>query len=175
MSKTKQQKQETVKQYSELLKDNNSIIVFRPNGITANEASSLKKELHNLKANFNVVKNTLFKISLKDSNLPEIESFAGGENAVIFCSESNITDSAKLISEFIKKSEKGEITAGILSGKKLEKTQVVELASLPPKDQLLGQLLSVFNGPMRGLVTVLNGNMRELVYALNAIKETKPS
>jgi large subunit ribosomal protein L10 len=173
MAKTKAQKQAIVEQYKGELTAKGSIIVFKPNGISANEASTLKKELYDVDSNFNVVKNTLFKVALKEADLPEVESFEGNENAVIFCTDGNITESAKILKEFIKETEKGEIQAGILNGQVIDGAQVTALADLPSKDQLIGQLLSVFNGPMRGLVSVLNGNMRELVYALNAIQEAK--
>ncbi|MEI7579167.1 MAG: 50S ribosomal protein L10 [bacterium] len=173
MPKTKQQKEIIVNEYSAKLKETKTIIIFRPNGITANEASDLKKELFDITANFKVVKNTLLKISLKNAELPEFESLENRENAVVFCTEDNITDSAKIIKEFIQKAKKGEIVGGVLNGTMLSQDQVISLADLPAKDQLLGQLLNVFNGPARGFVTVLNGNIREFVYLLNALKDTK--
>jgi large subunit ribosomal protein L10 len=49
----------------------------------------------------------------------------------------------------------------------------MRLASLPSKQELLGQLVSVIAGPARGLVTVLSGNTRNLLNVLNAIKDKK--
>ena len=50
---------------------------------------------------------------------------------------------------------------------------MINLAKLPSRDQLLGQLLSVMVGPVRGLATVLSGAQRSLVQVLAAIQEKK--
>jgi len=173
MAKSKQQKTDIVNQYKDILTKSGTILVFQPNGISANEASTLKKELFDHDANFNVVKNTLFKVALKESNLPEVATFNGGENAVVFCTEETVTETAKILKDFLKETKKGEIASGILTGDVLTKEQVTNLADLPSKDQLLGQLLNVMNGPIRGLATVLNGNIRDFVQVINAIKDTK--
>lgn len=172
MAKSKVQKQELVDQYRTQLKGAKAVYLVKPKAVNPNEAASLKKALFDLDSTFTVVKNTLFKRALKDENLPDFESLSGGEHAVLFSGE-EVSETAKLLSKFAKDSDKIEMVAGILNGNKISGSQVQALADLPSKEALLGQLLSVFNGPMRGLVTVLNGNARELVQVLNAVKEAK--
>ena len=43
-----------------------------------------------------------------------------------------------------------------MDGKPVDAATVVEIGSLPSKDQLVGQLLSVLVAPMRGLAVALN-------------------
>jgi ribosomal protein L10 len=43
---------------------------------------------------------------------------------------------------------------------------LTKISTLPGKDALLGQLLSVLASPSSGLVGVLSGNMQGLVYIL---------
>ena len=63
--------------------------------------------------------------------------------------------------------------AGILEGKGLTAAEVKQLASLPSKEQLLGQLVGTLNAPISGFVRVLAGNLRGLVTVLSAIQEKK--
>ena len=50
---------------------------------------------------------------------------------------------------------------------------MVKLAQLPSKKQLLGMLVGTINAPVSNFVSVLHGNLRGLVYALSAIKDKK--
>ena len=65
------------------------------------------------------------------------------------------------------------IKAGVLNGKLIDASGVKALASLPPRDVLLGQLLSVMVGVPTSIVRVLAGVPRGLVNVLTAIKEKK--
>ena len=77
---------------------------------------------------------------------------------------------AKIISDFIKETEKTEIKAGVLEGKVVDVAAVKALASLPSREVLLAKVLGSMNAPITGFVTALSGNIRNLLYVLNAIK-----
>ena len=55
-----------------------------------------------------------------------------------------------------------EIKGGILEGKVIGFDEVNALADLPPREILLGQVASVFQAPIAGLVNV-QGPMKNLV------------
>lgn len=172
MAKTRKQKEVTVNQYREMLQTAQAVYVVHPTGISANDTAALKQELFDLDSGVNMVKNTLFKIALEEEGYPVPASFDEGEHMVLFSSD-QISETAKILAKFAKETEKLEIQGGILKGKEVSAESVKELAELPSKEALIGQLLSVFQGPVRGFVTVINGNARELVQVLNAIKEEK--
>jgi large subunit ribosomal protein L10 len=50
-----------------------------------------------------------------------------------------------------------KLVGGVFEGKVVDQAYVTTLSKLPSKSQLLGQLLSVLNGPMSGFVRVLDG------------------
>ena len=172
MAKTKKHKQEIINEYKAKLEKSKTLYVITPKGLTPNDATMLKKELTSVDATYNVVKNTLFKIALNEQKLPELEYFEGGEHAVLFAGE-NMSEAAKILKKFGTKTEKIEILGGLLNGEKIAGTEVEALAELPSKEQLLAQLLSVINGPIRGFVTVINGPIRNMAYVLRALEEKK--
>ena len=57
--------------------------------------------------------------------------------------------------------------------KLLSEKDIRSLASLPPRDILLGQLLRALNGPIQNFVNVLQANPRGLVTVLDAIRKQK--
>jgi large subunit ribosomal protein L10 len=172
MPKTKKQKTQLVEDYKVKLRAAKAVYLVRPSGLTPNETTAIKKELYNVGASMNTVKNTLFEIALKEEGLPEFESLAQGPHIVLFAGDM-LSEAAKVLQKAAKDTEKLEAIAGILNKEKISAAQITALADLPSKEALLGQLLSVFNGPIRGMVTVLSGNIREMVQVLNAIKDTK--
>ena len=74
---------------------------------------------------------------------------------------------------FAKDNEKLEIKAGALSGKLLSPEDIKQLAKLPSKEELLGQLVYTLNAVPTSLVNVLSGVPRAFVNVLNAIKDQK--
>ncbi|MEI7962066.1 MAG: 50S ribosomal protein L10 [archaeon] len=174
MAKTRQQKKESVVNYSAKLQEYGSFFVVKPLSVNPNEATAIKKELSALGSSYNLVKNSLFEVALKENNLP-VKSLGLGQHAVIFSSD-KVSETAKVVSKFLKNAKaevRMEITAGVLNGTAISAEQVQALADLPSKDVLLAQLLSVMNGPLRSFMYVLKGNMQELVYLLNAVQEQK--
>ena len=57
----------------------------------------------------------------------------------------------------------------------IDATELMALAKLPSKQELLSQVLAGLQGPGNGLVSVLQGTLRNLLYAMNAIIEKKQS
>lgn len=77
------------------------------------------------------------------------------------------------LSEFAKTSKLLEVRHGSLEGKVLSSAQIEELAKLPSKEQLLGQLLGTMNAVPTNLVSLMANMIRPLLYALKAIEEKK--
>lgn len=173
MSKNKQQKKELVSLYSTKLEKNPTFFVVKPLGINPNEATAMKKELSELGSSYNLVKNTLFQIALKEANFPLTE-LGDGQHSIIFSSE-KISETAKVINKFSKNKDvdRLEIIAGVYNMKLITKEEVKAIADLPSKEALIGQLLSVMVGPVRNLMYVLKGNIQEFTYLLNSIQEKK--
>ena len=95
-----------------------------------------------------------------------------GEVAVAF-SEGESTVLAKTIHTFAKEQEKPGIISAIMDGEALAKDEVIVLATLPSRDELLAKLVGSINAPVSGFVQVLNGNISGFVRALNAIADSK--
>jgi len=74
---------------------------------------------------------------------------------------------AKIISEFIRTSRSTlSIQGGILGNRILTSDEVSKLATIPPKEELLSQLLMQMKAPVNNLVNVLSGPMRGLAMVL---------
>jgi large subunit ribosomal protein L10 len=173
MAKNKQQKQELVSLYSSKLSQSPTFFVVKPLGINPNEATAMKKELAELGSSYNLVKNTLFQLALKEAQFPLTE-LGDGQHSIVFSSD-KISETAKVIKKFCKNKDldRLEIVAGVYNMKLISKEEVQALADLPSKEVLIAQLLSVMVGPVRNLMYVLKGNIQEFTYLLNSLQEKK--
>jgi large subunit ribosomal protein L10 len=171
MPKTKQQKVQTVESLISGLKDSKGAVFANFHGLKVTDFEALRKSAREQQVSVQVAKKTLVKRVFDDLGVSaDPKSFAGG--VVTFTGTDEIS-AAKVVGQFAKDHEMVTIYGGILEGKFIDTASVKNLASLPSKQQLLGQLVGTLNAPVSGFVNVLAGNLRNLVNILNNIKEAK--
>jgi large subunit ribosomal protein L10 len=81
---------------------------------------------------------------------------------------------ARVIFQYAKKHSALEIVGGITAdGTLLSAAEVKALATLPTREQLLGQVVGTIAAPLTGFVGVMSGNVRSIINVLNALSEAK--
>ncbi len=141
-------------------------------GLKVTELEKLRGELRQNNANIQVAKNTLLKLAVKGTEYEGLSETFTGTTAIAFSYDEPVTP-AKILSDFAKEFEALKIRSAIMDGTVLSADDVIALAKLPSKEQLLGQLCGVLVAVPTGFVRALNGVPSNLVYALQAIKEQK--
>lgn len=172
MATTKKEKEGILAEITEDLKKAKGIVFSEYRGLTVKELDAVRKALRKENVKYQVVKVTLLKKALTALNIP-FESFSYNGPVAVAVSFDEETAPARILKSLSKDNQKLVIDGGVFNNELVGSQVVTQLASLPSKDQLRGQLVSVIAGPSRGLVTVLSGNFRKLVYALNAIADAK--
>jgi large subunit ribosomal protein L10 len=160
----------------EQLKDNfgkASAVVFADyKGVTSEEMNLLRSSMRQKKVLVKVAKNNLVRIALKGTPKEQaVEKLAG---PVVTCfALGDAVEMAKAMADFSKKVEAFSIKEGFLGDQAMNEAQIKQLATLPSREQLLGQLLSVMNGPIRNFVGVLNAAQRDFTRVLQAVADKK--
>lgn len=169
-----QAKRETIDSLVELLKKSDAVFVTEYRGLTVEKITACRRGIREAGGEMKVCKNTLMRIALKECDMPLAEGMDTGPNGYVM-SYGDSVSVAKAIRDFAK--QKGNealiIKGGILGGELLSKEQVMALASLPSREELIAQAVGSIASPLRGLVTVLSGTARGLVTCLSQIKEQK--
>src|SRR5579871_2711522 len=137
-------------------------------GLTVDEITKLRGELRKDGTTYTVVKNTLFRIAAGDL-AGKLESFLAGPTGVVFAGQDPVAP-AKALKTFSDTVKRVTVKAAYIDGQVVDAAQV---AKLPPKLELIANLVGTLAGPLRGLVTVLSGNQSGLVRVLDAIREQK--
>lgn len=171
MAKTKVQKQAAVAAYKQGLQDSMGVILITHSGLGANQITEFKQKLQEAGAKFNVITNTLFKLALKEADLPSLDTLEEGPHAAILAKE-DIAAAAKILKDFIKENEgKIEMKAGIVEGQALDQSQVQELADMPTKEQSVAIIAGLLNQSLSGVVNVLEDSVRSIAIIIERAKK----
>lgn len=172
MAVTKEKKQTIVESLTENVKNQQSLVFVSIDKMKVKDLTTLRKKIREVGGKLQVAKKTLIKLVLKKAGLETPENLAG-EVALIFGLKDE-TSAAKSAYDFAKRNENLKILAGIFEGGLLSKENVIVIAQLPGKQELLGKLVGSIAAPMSGFVNVMQGNLRGLVVVLNAIAGRTP-
>ena len=92
--------------------------------------------------------------------------------AVTFCGD-DLVGAAKALSDFAKTHPQLAVRGGLLDASLIDPDGVKALASLPPRDVLIAQVVGTMAAPMTGLVTVLQGTISGFVRALDQVAQQR--
>ena len=147
------------------------LIIASYAGMTVPQFDEVRRRLASVGADFRVSKNSYIKLACAGAKLSgEIGEYLKGQSAIV-SGDSDVCAAAKVLKNFAAEFNKPEIRGGALDGKVLSKDEVIMLASLPPREVLLAQLLGVFQAPASKLVRTLNEPAASLARVLQAKSE----
>jgi large subunit ribosomal protein L10 len=137
MNKTK--KSEVVAMLAQRLAESPNLYLTDFTGIAVKPMTELRRRLREAGGEYVVVKNTLALRAFSAVSVGDLEELLCGPTGVVLAGADHLT-AAKVITEFRKEHEKLEIKAGLIDGQRVTPEEIVRLASLPPREELLGQL-----------------------------------
>ncbi len=167
--KTKAQKQIDLNALAEQLGNAKSAMIVSFTKLTVNKDQEFREQLRGVGAKYQVVKNTVARLAVKDTPFEEASEHFKGVTAIAW-TESDPVDLSKTVSKFIKDNAAFySFKAGVVDGKVLDLKQVETIASLPSKEELIGKLLYVINAQAQRIVTVINAVPRDLAVVIKQI------
>lgn len=160
-----------VRQIQDKLAKANAVILAEYRGLTVKELTELRHQLRAQQMEMRVYKNRLVKKALGDA-AAGLDAYLSGPTAVTF-SYGDPVAPAKVLATYAKAHKHLVLKGGLVEGAVADEARVAMLATLPSRDELLGQLVFVLNSPITGLVRVLNGPIRGLAAVVAQIKDKK--
>jgi large subunit ribosomal protein L10 len=139
-------------------------------GMQVPQFNELRNRLSGANAELRVIKNTLLRRALKDSNLPDLESYLHGQSAVVM-GDADVSAAAKILKNFNAEFKKPKLKIGILDKAVLDVAQIMALADLPSKDVLQAKLLGLLLAPASTLVRLINTPASQVAQVLKAYSE----
>jgi large subunit ribosomal protein L10 len=141
-------------------------------GLKVKNLTALRRRFRGAGVEYVVVKNTLALRALREAAVPGLEGVLKGPTALVFA-ERDPVGAARILAEFEKEFQRPTVKAGRFAGRPVSAAEVARLATLPSRDQLLGQVAGAFQAPLSAFVGGLNGLLYQLVGALEALREQR--
>lgn len=145
-------------------------VVANYRGLSVSQLQDLRASLREANAEFTVAKNTLTRIASGRVGVEIPEEHLEGPTALMFAYE-DVVAPAKALTDFVRSSRVLELKVGVMEGQVLATSDLEALASMPPREELLGKLVGMLASPMSRTVGVLGGPSRSLVNVLSARAE----
>lgn len=161
MSANRDAKVELVNSIKDKIQNAKSVVVINYGGITVAQDTELRNKFRAENVEYRVYKNRLVLRALQELGYEVKEELLKGTNSVAI-SYDDETAGPRIVNDFIKANKdlkESNILGfrfGVMNNNIVDDAYVNKIATLPSKPALIGQLLSVLNGPMRGVCVALN-------------------
>ena len=149
-----------------------SVVAAEYRGLTVAEMTDLRVKARESDVRVRVVRNTLARRALKDTEFECLADRLIGPLVLAF-SEKEPASAARVMRDFAKANNKLDIKLAAFGGQLIEANQLDVLASLPTREEALSQLLSVMLAPASKLVRTLAEPHARVVRTVNAVREQR--
>lgn len=166
------EKIQIVEEMTREFREAGSVFVADYAGLRVGDVTALRKQLREAGVSFRVVKNTLLRRAAGDAGLGELSDCFKGPTAVAF-GPADPVQTAKIFHEFYGRLEKPTVRRFVFEKRAYGTADLKAIASLPPREVILAQLVGAIEGPIAGFIGTLDAIIRELVGTVDAIAEKK--
>ena len=172
MALTLEEKKAVVAEVSEVAKVAHSAVAAEYCGLTVADLTALRIKAREENVYLRVVKNTLARRALLDTDFACMSERLTGPLILAF-SQEDPGAAARVTKDFAKEHEKFEVTMLSVGGELLEASDIDKLANLPTRDQAISMLMAVMKAPTEKFVRTLNEVPGKLVRTVAAIRDQK--
>ncbi len=152
---TRAEKDAVVSSIKEKIEKSQAVFLTNLVGIPSVDSVRIRKNVRDAKGHMVITRNTLFARAAKGTFAEGLLADLKGTSCVAFAYE-DAAAVAKVVNDASGEFENiVTIRGGQLGTQKLSKADVVALAKLPSRDQMLGTLLATFNAPVSAFARVL--------------------
>ncbi len=159
-----------VKETVERYRSAGCMVAVAYTGLDAASATALREKLRQSEVDLRVVKNRIARIAMRELGREDFAGLLDGQTAVMACDD--VLGASKAAVEFAKE-RKLEIKGGWADGRTLSKQDVKRLATIPPREVLMGQIAGLAVAPSAGLAGVIRATYASIARALRAWGEKR--
>ena len=176
MENPRPEKVAVVEEVRERLESTEAVLITEYRGLDVPAMADLRKSLREAGGEYKIYKNTLVRLAARDLDM-EIEELLSGPTALTFTgtkpdgSAGDPVTVAKALRDFGKAHEELVIKGGLLGDQRLDTDQILQLASIAPREELLAQFAGLLAAPMQRFAGLLAALPRDFAYALQALIE----
>lgn len=165
-------KQQIVSEVNQAASSALSAVLADYRGVTVEDMTALRKNARANKVYLRVVRNTLLKRAVADTEFECIQEVLVGPTILAF-SQEDPGAAARVLKDFAKENDDFEIKALSVGGQLMDASQIDALAKLPTVDQARSMLMSVMLAPVTKLARTMNEVPSKVTRAVAAVRDQK--
>jgi len=169
MALTKEQKKNILEKLKQNIAKQKAMVFVAIDSLKTTELFDLRKELKQSDCLLTVAKKTLLTIAFKESKMDFNAKELEGEVALVFGFEDAIIP-AKTAYQFSRKNKNLKILGGFFENEVKTAEEMIVLAKIPSKEELLAKIIGSIKAPISGFASVLQGNIKGLITVLAKAK-----
>jgi large subunit ribosomal protein L10 len=150
-----------------------ALLLTEYRGLTVAEITELRKSLRDGGARFAVIKNTLMRRALEQTDAAELGSLFDGPSAVAFVQEDPVA-AAKSVTAAAKRFPALVLKGGFVEGRLLNADEAKSLADLESREVMLSKLAGLMKGEMSRAAAVFQATQARFLSLLEAYKAKLP-
>ena len=147
------QKKEFVKKIKETFSGIGLLVITHYNGLKTSETDELRLKLREVGGAFQVTKNSLMQLVLKENKNKELKALFTGPVAIMYSKDE--VSAAKIAVNFFKEHDKLIVLGGLIGDKFLEQKDVLKIASLPSLDEIRAKLVTLIQTSAKNIAFAL--------------------
>ena len=174
MGEPRAEKLAVVEEVREKFSASDAAILTEYRGLDVPAMAELRKALREAGGEYKVYKNSLVRFAVDELGL-EVEDLLTGPTAIAFVGEQPDGSAgdpvalARALKDFAKANESLVIKGGVLDEQRLTVEEILVLAEIAPRPELLARLAVAMAAPMQQFAALLNALPQNLAYALKAL------
>jgi large subunit ribosomal protein L10 len=168
------EKQRIGQEYIARLNTSPYFMVVDYRGLTVGHFAELRKRLNKAGSQIHVVKNSIFRIAVKEAGLADVGTSLVGQMAVV-TGQRDVSVAAKVIKTFQSEFDRPKLKFGFLNNQRLETQDLMALADLPSLDVLRSKILGLLNAPATKLAAMINTPGSQLARVIKAKADKGPA
>jgi large subunit ribosomal protein L10 len=171
--KKKSEKKKDIDALHQDLEQSGNLFVTGYEKLRVDQDFELRKAVRDAGGKYRVIKNNLAEIAAQGTPSEAVLKNLRGMTSLAYTSNDPVA-LAKALTTYAKANPSFTFKAGIVEGRAIDVGAIIELASMPSKEQIFSKLLYLINAPAQRLVTVMQAVGRNLAVVVDqGVKENK--
>jgi large subunit ribosomal protein L10 len=164
-------KKAVVAEISEQLASAQAVVVAEYRGVTVTDMTALRKKARENGVYLRVLKNTLVRRAAEGTPFAGLADQMVGP--LVYGMSTDPVAAAKVLNDFAKANDKFIVKAGAMPNVVMSAKDVVALASLPSREELLAKLMGTMQAPIAKFVRTLNEVPSKFVRTVAALRDER--
>jgi large subunit ribosomal protein L10 len=151
----------------------NNIFVTGYEKLTVSQDFELRKTIRGAGGNYKVVKNNLAEKAAEGTAAEKLMQGLAGMTSLAYTTKDPVA-LAKALTAYAKTTPAFTFKAGMVEGRVIDIKSINDLATMPPREEILAKVLFLIQASAQSLVTAIGGVSRNLAVVLDqGVKENK--